>query len=42
MIYRCCGGEWENDDACSGGGGRNTAVGLINILLHCGGNRGEI
>ena len=24
------------------GGGRNTAVGLINILLHCGGNRGEI
>ena len=25
-----------------GGGGRNTAVGLINILLHCGGNRGEI
>lgn len=24
------------------GGERNTAVGLINILLHCGGNRGEI
>lgn len=32
MIYRCCGGEWENDDA----GETNTVVGLINILLHCG------